>query len=266
MKLKNISAEFSSQDAFVKLKDNDWLERLKIAGKCLSSTMTKLEILVKEKTNMSLIELSEFAEAEILKQGCEPTFKGYKKFPAAVCISVNTQLVHGIPTNYKLQDGDLVSFDFGATYKGAIADSATTCVFGTAKKEHLALISATKESLAAGIKAVAVGNRIGAIGHAIYNCAREKGFRVIEHYGGHGIDENTPHAQPFVSNKSEPNKGIRIQPGLTIAIEPMLIPYRAQPKTKTGSDGWTVYTEEIGAHEEHTIFVHEDRVEIITER
>jgi methionyl aminopeptidase len=267
MKLKNVPSEFGSQNAFVKLKDSSWLERLRVAGKCVSSTMIKLEVLVKEKTNLSLVELSDFAESEIRKQDCEPTFKGYKGFPAAVCISVNKQLVHGVPTDYKLQDGDLVSFDFGATYKGAIADSATTCIFGEAKhKEHIALIKATKESLAEGIKAVAVGNRIGAIGHAVYNCARERGFRVIENYGGHGIDENTPHAQPFVSNKSEPNKGVRMQPGLTIAIEPMLIPYRTQPRTKTGSDGWTVYTEDIGAHEEHTIFVHEDGIEIITER
>src|ERR1700722_182444 len=267
MKLKNVSSEFLSQNTFVKLKDNDWLERLRIAGKCVSSTMTKLELLVKENTSLSLIELSEFAENEIIKQDCKPTFKGYKNFPAAVCISVNRQLVHGIPTNYKLRDGALVSFDFGATYRGAIADSATTCIFGSPKsKEHINIITATKESLSEGIKAVVVGNRIGAIGNAIYNCARNKGFRVIDNYGGHGIDENTPHAMPFVSNKSEPNKGIRIQPGLTIAIEPMLIPYRTQPKTKTGDVGWAVYTEEIGAHEEHTIFVHEDRIEIITER
>jgi methionyl aminopeptidase len=130
----------------------------------------------------------------------------------------------------------------------------------------VALIAATKEALMQGINAVRVGNRIGAIGDSIYRYAKDKGYKVIETYGGHGISDNTPHDQPFVSNRSDPSKGIKIQPGLTIAIEPMLLPYNSQLTTKVGSDGWTIYTEEIGAHEEHSVFVHEDHVEIITDR
>lgn len=253
--------------SFVKLKDQDWLERLRVAGSCVSSVMTLLESLVKDKTDMSLNEISLFAENEILKQDCTPTFKNYKGFPSAVCISVNKQLVHGIPTDYKLKDGDVISFDFGATYKGAIADSAITCIYGEpADKEHLDIITATQESLYAGIRAVKVGSRLDSIGYNIYRSARDKGFKVIETYGGHGIDENTPHAEPFVYNKSSPHEGIRIQPGLTIAIEPMLVPYRSSINTRTASDKWTIYTDEIGAHFEHTIFVNEDGAEIITKR
>jgi methionyl aminopeptidase len=252
---------------FVKLKGDDWLKRLRIAGKCVSSVMTLLDLLVKEKTTNSLIELNDYAEKEILKQGCTPTFKNYKGFPAAVCMSVNKQLVHGIPADYKLQEGDLISFDFGATYEGAIADSAITCIYGNPKsKDHISLIAATNGALYAGIEAVKVGNRIGSIGNAVYKFSKSKGFNVIENYGGHGIDENSPHAPPFVPNRSNSNEGVRIQPGLTIAIEPMLVPHNSSIKTKTSSDGWTIYTEEIGAHFEHTIFVHEDKIEIITER
>src|SRR5271170_2901658 len=125
-----IQAQTNLKSDFVKLKDQDWLERLRVAGKCVSSVMTLLETLVKEKTTLSLNELNAFAEDHILKQDCTPTFKGYHGFPAGVCISVNEQLVHGIPTDYKLKEGDLVSFDFGATFKGAIADSAITCIYG----------------------------------------------------------------------------------------------------------------------------------------
>lgn len=262
-----IRPSINLNDEFVILKNQDWLERLRVAGKCVSSVMTLLETLIKEKTPLSLNEMNVFAEDQIIKQDCTPTFKGYKGFPAAVCMSVNQQLVHGMPSDYKLQDGDLISFDFGATYKGAIADSAITCIFGEPKsKEHNSIISATQGSLYAGIGAVKVGSRIGSIGHAVWRYSRDKGFRVIENYGGHGIDENTPHAQPFVSNKALPSEGVRIQPGLTIAIEPMLVPYRSNITTRVGGDGWTVYTEEIGAHFEHTIFVHEDKVEVITRR
>lgn len=266
MKLDSNSS-YRTQSDFVKLKDQDWLERLRVAGKCVSDVMTLLESLVKDKTNLTLQEINDLAEKEIESRGCIPTFNGYKGFPAGICMSVNKQLVHGIPSNNKLQDGDLISFDFGATYNGAIADSAITCIYGEPKsKDHIKLIETTKNSLYAGIEAVKVGSRIGAIGNSIFRYARDKGFRVIENYGGHGIDENTPHAHPFIANKADVNQGVRIQPGLTIAIEPMLVPYTSSIKTVTGNDKWTVYTEEIGAHSEHTLFVHEDKVEIITKR
>lgn len=252
-------------NGIIKLKNQDWLEKQRVAGKIAARALTELEKLVAEKTTYSLLELNHFAESLIVNAGGTCTFKGYKGFPAGVCISVNKHLVHGIPTDYKLQDGDVISFDLGVTYEGAIADTAITCIYGPAKSElHTKLVKATEESLMRGIDAVAVGKRLGSIGSAISKCAKQHSFGLIAQYGGHGLDWNTPHAAPFVSNKGSPDEGIRIQPGLAIAIEPMLV--IGSTETKTLDDGWTVVTDNIGAHFEHSIFVHEDHVEIITDR
>jgi methionyl aminopeptidase len=257
--------ESFSTNGFVTLKDQDWLVRQRIAGKICAQTLVALQKKVEEKTTDSLLELNEFAEKIITDAGGIPTFKGYKGFPAGVCISVNKQLVHGIPTDYHLEEGDVVSFDLGCTIEGAIADTAITCIYGQPKSEkHVTLLKATEESLMKGIEAIEVGKRLGSIGNAIYRCARGYGLSVITKYGGHGLEWNHPHASPFVENKSEPDVGIRIQPGLAIAIEPMLV--TGSTDTRVLDDGWTVVTNEIGAHFEHSIFVHPDHVEIITDR
>lgn len=257
----------------IKLKDQNWLDKQRIAGKIVAWVLDCLKSEVENKTTKTLIELNNIAEKLIKTAkstpdttlGCIPTFKNYKGFPAGVCISVNKQLVHGIPTNYVLQDGDVVSFDLGVTYEGAIADSALTCIYGAPKSDlHVKLVKATEESLMKGIEAIKVGSRLGNIGYAISRCARGYGFGLINNYGGHGLDWNVPHAAPFVANKSTPEEGIHIQPGLTIAIEPMLV--LGSVETKVDDDGWTVLTSDIGAHFEHSVFVHEDRVEIITWR
>lgn len=254
-----------STNSLVKLKGQDWLDRQRIAGKIAAETLLKLEGFVRGRTFHSLIALNEVAEKYITDAGGIPTFKGYKGFPAGVCMSVNKQLVHGIPTDIVLDDGDLVSFDLGVTYEGAIADTAITCIFGEPKSEkHVDLVKSTEEALMKGIEAITVGKQIGCIGNAIYKYARGKGYGVINNYGGHGLDWNIPHAAPFVPNKAELNEGVRIQPGLAIAIEPMLV--IGPTTTKTLDDGWTVVTDDIGAHFEHSIFVHEDHVEIITDR
>lgn len=250
----------------VKLKDQSWLDKQREAGKIASDALLLLQQRVEEKTTRSLLELNQIAEELITKAGGIATFKGYKGFSAGVCISVNKQLVHGIPTDYLLQEGDVVSFDLGVTIDGAIADTAITCICGQAKSaQHVKLVLATELALMKGIQAIKVGSRLGCIGEAIYKSARSNNFSVVNNYGGHGLDWNMPHASPFVANKSTANEGIRIQPGLAIAIEPMLV-IGSSPATTTSADGWTVSTPEIGAHFEHSIFVHEDRVEIITDR
>lgn len=248
-----------------KLKNQDWLDKQRVAGKIVAAALSLLEKRVLEKTTQTLQELNDEAEELITRKGGSLTFKGYKGFPAGVCISVNKQLVHGIPTDYRLQDGDVISFDLGATVEGAIADSALTCIYGTPKSEqHVQLVKATEESLMRGIEAATSGKRLGSIGHAVSKCAKGHGFGVVTQYGGHGLDWDTPHAPPFVSNKGNVDEGIRIQPGLAIAIEPMLT--IGSTETKTSADGWTVVTNNIGAHFEHSIYVHEDHVEIITAR
>ena len=254
-----------ASSTLVKLKDKNWLDKQRVAGKIAAQCLATLQQYVALETRLSLLDLNNLAEDIIIKAGGSPTFKGYKGFPASVCISVNKQLVHGIPDDTVLSDGDVISFDLGVTYEGAIADTAITCIWGKPKSEkHLALVQATEESLMKGIAAIAVGKRLGAIGNAIYKYGRSKGFGVINNYGGHGIDWDTPHAPPFVSNKADPEEGIRIQPGLTIAIEPMLV--IGSTTTRTASDGWTVLTDDIGAHFEHSIYVHEDHVEVLTDR
>lgn len=252
-------------NGFFKLKDMSWLERQKIAGRVAAQSLLLLEKMVKEKTELSLLEMNDVAEKFIIDNKCLCTFKGYHGFPAGVCISVNEQLVHGIPTNYHLQEGDVVSFDLGTTYEGVIADTAITCIYGEPKKkEYVRIIEATEEALMKGIAAISVGKKMGVIGHAIHKSAKGNGFNVIEQYGGHGLDYNVPHAAPFVENKADPDTGFRIQSGLSIAIEPMLVPF--DTSTKVMNDGWTVCTKEIGAHFEHSIYVHEDHVEIVTNR
>ena len=254
----------------IRLHDQVWLDRQRKAGQVVAKTLGLLEMLVKEKTTKSLLELDQIAEEFIVQNDCTPTFKGYsgrgsKPFPNAVCISVNEQLVHGVATTRKLEDGDLVSFDLGATFEGAIGDAAITTIFGEPKeKRHFQLVEDCKEALNRGIAAVAVGKRIGVIGNAISKFAQGKGYSVITAYGGHSIDYNIPHAAPFVCNKASPNEGVRIQPGLTLAIEPQLT--LGGTNTWVDDDGWTVNCEAMCAHFEHTIYVHPDRVEVITAR
>ena len=264
MKL-NAPKELFSDSSLIRLKDNNWLEKQRVAGKIAAKALLLLEQLVKDKTSKTLIELNEIAENYIFESGGICTFKNYHGFPAGVCISVNKQLVHGIPTDYVLQEGDIVSFDLGVTIEGAIADTAITCIYGEPKLEkHVRLVKDTEEALMRGIKAVKVGDRLGVIGQAIYKHSHSKGYGIINNYGGHGLDWDTPHASPFVENKSSGTRGIRIQPGLSIAIEPMLV--LGSTATTTADDGWTVMTPDLSSHFEHSIFVHEDHVEIITDR
>ena len=257
--------EFAN-NMFVSLKDQNWLDKQRVAGRITAGALLLLESEVKRGTNKTLLELDKLAETYIRDNGCTPTFLLYKGFPNSVCISTNRQLVHGIPTDYQLHDGDVVSFDLGATYEGAIGDSAITLIYGQPKSEqHVRLISATEEALMKGIEAIQIGKQLGCIGEAIYKCARKYGLSVVDQYGGHGISWDTPHAPPFVSNKSNINDGIRVQPGMVLAIEPLFV-LGSSNRTVTAPDGWTIVCDEVCSHHEHTIFVHEDRVEIITAR
>jgi len=265
MKL-NFNKNPLDSSGFFKLKGHDWVEKQREAGRIASNTLLMLQGLISQKTDATPSQLNTMAENYILIEGGTCTFKGYKGFPAGVCISVNKELVHGIPKDIPLQEGDVISFDLGVTIGGAIADTAITCIYGQPKSErHVQLLKATEDSLMKGIGAIEVGKHLGVIGSAIYRCAKGYGFGVINNYGGHGLDWDTPHAAPFVANKADINEGIRIQPGLAIAIEPMLV--LGTTGTKTLDDGWTVVTDDIGAHFEHSIYLHEDgKVEIITDR
>jgi methionyl aminopeptidase len=185
-------------------------------------------------------------------------------FPAVLCVSVNDAVVHGIPTDQVLSDGDLVSVDFGAVLRGWCGDAARSFVVGTPRAEDTALIAATDAALAAGIAAARAGNTLGDVGHAIATTARAAGYGLLAHHGGHGIGR-TMHEDPHVPNEGMPGKGMRLAPGLVIAIEPMLIADGTDDYTHD-SDGWTLRTATgaRAAHSEHTVAVTADGPRILT--
>jgi len=252
---------------FITLHDDEvWIQEQRHAGTVVARCLSMFSRAVRDKTpNLSLKDIEAECEKIIAANNCIPTFKGFHGFPGAVCLSVNKELVHGIPSDYVLQEGDVVSLDLGATTPyGAIGDAAVTEIYGTPRKrEHESLVTVCKNALYRAIEAVAVGKRIGCIGNAIHHSVKSSGFKLIENYGGHGISKNMAHAQPFIPNKSRSDDGVVIQKGMSFAIEPMLV--IGSNKTRKLSDNWTVVTPDIGAHFEHTIFINtKDEVEIIT--
>lgn len=250
---------------FVKLQDNSKFDDFRYAGKITAECLSLLEQLVKDKTTNSLLELDKIAEDYFISKNTKPVFKGYCGFPATVCCSVNKQLVHSIPTEYKLQDGDIISFDTGCQYKDGLSDSAITCIFGEPKeKQHLELVNATKKCLYNAIKVIKPGRRIGVIGDAIYNTARKNGYKVIENYSGHGISDQI-HSEPILLNKAEIDSGVRIKPNMVLAIEPLLI-IGNSTKTRVADNNWDVICDNITAHYEHSILIHDDKTEILTLR
>lgn len=252
-----------NDNTLIHLKDEHWLARQRIAGQCVAQCLSESETIIKANNGASLKDLEQHCLTIMTKYDCSPTFLNYKGFPGAICTSVNKQLVHGIPSDYKIKSGDVVKVDLGATYQGAIADSAITAIAGKPTSFwHPELIITCQKALTHAIQAIKIGARLGAIGQAIHHVVKGSPFRAIINYGGHGIDENRPHAPPFVANKAKDTEGVRFQPGMTLAIEPMVVISPAE--TKVLADGWTVVTPEIGVHFEETIFIHPDRVEVIT--
>ena len=250
----------------IELKDNLWFERQKVAGKCVAAVLkSSEEIIAAKPQNLSLKDLESNAIKIIKEHGCSATFLGYKNFPSAICVSVNKHVVHGIVTDYILQDGDVISVDLGATYEGAIGDAAKTFIYGDPKSQRIVeMLSTCEKALEIGIGAIKQGNRLGAIGNAIHKYCKDKGFGLIDKYGGHGINYNKPHAAPFVSNKSNPNEGPRFCPGMSLAIEPMLV-LNGNTKTNVLNDHWTVEASDIACHFEHSIFIDKDfKVHIMT--
>lgn len=265
MTVRLTTPSFKLAAEFVRLKDQSYLDRLRIAGSVHRQVMHLLSLFITTKSTMTLSQMNDLAEEEIRRLDCTPTFLGYRGFPASICMSVNEELVHGIPSDRTLKDGDLITFDFGCTFEGVIADAARTFQYGTPNPVHTKMIDAAEACLAAGIAAMQVDAHIGVIGEAIYRTARAGGCDVITQYGGHSLDYNQPHCQPFVANRALSTEGIRIQPGLTIAIEPLLVPWGSPTVTKTLADGWTVVTEQTSAHVEDTVFVREDgTIEVVT--
>lgn len=257
------------QSQLILLHSNQFLVNQRIAGKCVGECLRTLKRIIEHGApDLTPKVLEGIASGIIADFKCIPTFHLYKGFSGKICVSVNKELVHGIPDNRKLISGDVVKVDLGATFHGAIADAALTAVVGGCQNQkNQELIEICQLSLTNAIAAVKVGKPLGCIGSSINHVVKKTRFGLITQYGGHGISitedgVGIPHASPFVCNKSQANEGIIIQAGMSLAIEPMLV--IGGTETKVLSDGWTVMGNGISAHFEHTIFVHQDKVEVMT--
>lgn len=215
------------------------------------------------RAGITTAELDAIAAKIIKQENATPSFKGYRGYPAAICSSINEEIVHGIPGPRRLQEGDILSIDVGAIYKGYHGDAAITVGIGQISEEARRLIEATAGALAAGIAQAQPGNRIGDISHAVQEYAESRGFAVVREYMGHGIGRQM-HEPLQVPNFGTAGHGSPLKPGLTLALEPML--NVGTWRTQVLADGWTVITEDkkLSAHFEHTIAVTEDGAEILT--
>ena len=204
---------------------------------------------------VSTAEIDRAAENYIRSQGAEPNFKGLYGFPAAACISVNDEVIHGIPSKERiLKEGDIVSIDLGAKINGFNGDNAATFAVGKISDEAQALLDTTRESLFEGIKMAAVGNKIGDIAFAVQSYCEARGYGVVREYTGHGVGREL-HEDPAVPNYGKPGRGVRLTAGMTIAIEPMI--NQGTAAIRLMPDKWTVKTKDakLSAHFEHTIAI-----------
>jgi methionyl aminopeptidase len=208
-------------------------------------------------------ELDEVAEDYIRSQGGVPTFKGYRGFPASICASPNSMVVHGIPGPYRLGEGDVISIDVGVTLDGFVADSAYTFAVGAIDPEASRLLEVCQAALAAGIAAACNGNHVQDISHAVQKTTEEAGFAVVRSLVGHGIGR-AMHEEPQVPNFGEPGRGPLLAPGMTLAIEPMI--NAGSPEVWVGEDRWSISTDDgsLSAHFEHTVAVTEDGPLVLT--
>ena len=209
-------------------------------------------------------EIDALARKYIEKQGAIPTFYNYNGYPATACISINDEVIHGIPSNKRvIKEGDLVSIDLGATLHGYVGDNAATFAAGTISPEAKRLSDTTRESLYEGIKAAVAGGRIGDIGFAISRYCEDRGYSVVRDFTGHGVGTQM-HEDPSVPNFGTPGRGVRLLPGMTIAIEPMI--NQGTADVRRMSDGWTIKTRDgkLSAHFEHTIAITPDGPRILT--
>lgn len=231
------------------------------SGKIVAETLAKLEELVKP--GITTKELDRIAEEYILGCGARPSFKGHYGFPASICTSINDQVVHGIPDERILQDGDIISIDCGAYYEGFHGDAARTFPVGNISEEAKRLIQVTRDSFFEGLKYAVEGNRIGDISYAVQSYAESNGFSVVRDYVGHGIGRKM-WEEPSVPNFGKPGRGPKIVKGLTIAIEPMI--NAGTFAVKEMSDGWTVVTQDgkYSAHYENSIAILENGPKILT--
>jgi methionyl aminopeptidase len=237
------------------------LEIMREAGRIVALTHQELKKHIHP--GITTKELDAIAETFIRKHDATPSFKGYNGFRGSICASVNEELVHGIPGDRKLQEGDIISVDIGAKFNGYHGDSAWTYGVGKISNENQRLLDITEESLYLGLKEAKPGERLSNISHAIQVFVESHNFSIVREYVGHGIGQDL-HEDPQIPHYGPPNKGPRLKPGMVLAIEPMV--NAGSRYVKTLQDNWTVVTVDgkMCAHFEHTIAITEEGYEILT--
>ena len=245
------------------LKTAEQIRLMKEAGRITGEAILKARDMIRP--GVSTWEVDRVIHDYIVKCGAKPSFLGYAGFPGSACVSVNSEVIHGIPSRKRiLEEGDLVKVDVGALYRGYHGDSAKTFAVGRVTPEAERLIERTRECFYRGVAKAVAGNRIGDVGHAVQTCAEEAGFSVVREYVGHGVGSQL-HEEPNVPNYGTEGRGCRLYAGMTIAIEPMVNAGGAGVRVLP--DGWTVVTSDgrLSAHYEHTVAITDDGPVLLTD-
>ncbi len=245
----------------ITLKSMRELEIMREASRVVAEVLQELR--PRCRAGVTTAELDRIAEEYTCKRGALPAFKGYRGFRHALCASVNQEVVHGIPGDRELRDGDIIGLDYGVLYEGYYGDSAITVPIGKVTPEVEALLRTTEESLYLGIKQMTDGNHVSDISRAIQTHAESHGYSVVKELGGHGIGKRL-HEDPMVLNYVANGRGIKLRPGLVLAVEPMV--NMGTDQVRILSDGWTVVTVDgkPSAHFEHTVAITDNGPEILT--
>lgn len=243
------------------LKSPQEIERMKVSCKIVAEVLELLKEVVRP--GVTTLALDEMADSEARKRGAISAFKGYSGYPFSLCCSVNDQVVHGMPGSRPLQSGDILSLDFGVLYDGFYGDAAVTLPVGGVSSSVERLLRVTEESLYAAIDAAQAGNRLSDISYAVQSYVEPRGFSVVRDFVGHGIGKQL-HESPQVPNYGPPGKGVKLKPGMVLAIEPMI--NEKGFAVKVLADGWTAVTCDGGlsAHFEHTVAITAHGPEILT--
>ncbi|MBQ7888933.1 MAG: type I methionyl aminopeptidase [Erysipelotrichaceae bacterium] len=245
----------------ITLKSQMEIETMREAGRIVGLAHEAVAKAIRP--GVTTLELNAVAEKVIKDHGAVPSFLGYGGFPASICASINNVLVHGIPDHTRLKDGDIISIDIGACYKGYHGDAAWTHAVGKISEEAKDLMKVTRESLFVGLQQAKPGNRLGDICHAIGEYVESHGYSVPVDYTGHGIGTEL-HEEPAIPNYGRAGRGILLKEGMTLAIEPMV--HAGKPQTRVLQDDWTVVSKDgsLAAHYEHTIVITSTGYEILT--
>jgi len=243
------------------IKSDQEIAAMRQAGRIVATVLEVLKSQVRP--GMKTEELDVIAAREVERLGAEPSFKGYRGFPANLCVSVDDEIVHGIPGKRVLREGNIVSIDFGAIFMSFQGDAALTVGVGNISSQAKQLMETTEGALQAGIAAACPGARLGDISAAIQHYAESKGYSVVREYTGHGIGRKM-HEEPQIPNFGLPGQGLELKKGMTLALEPMV--NIGDWRTRIGDDHWVVFTSDgsLSAHFEHTIAVTDDEPEVLT--